>query len=178
MSKVGAFGSLIGGLKASEGRSVLAAVEGNIPKIRALGPEHEGLAERLLQAQSELGATGTNAVSGFTGLADRLADVPLDAWAGSAIKGAMGFGAFGGISEWSQGGSFWEGAKSGAWRGAFAGAGFRAVKQAPFAGAYKNRGFREAIDAYRGDQSISKQVMAISRAAKANRQAEAITKRA
>lgn len=45
-----------------------------------------------------------------------------------AVKGALAMGAVGGVTEWSQGGSFWSGASSSALNGAILGAGARAVK--------------------------------------------------
>lgn len=47
-----------------------------------------------------------------------------------ALKGAVAGGALGGVMESAQGGSFWEGAKEGAWNGAFANAAYGGLRRA------------------------------------------------
>lgn len=51
---------------------------------------------------------------------------------GSALRGALGWGVYGGVNEWSHGGSALEGFKSGAFGGVFKGAAWKGVKMMPY----------------------------------------------
>lgn len=81
--------------------------------------------------------------------AKNLANVPLSEYAYSAAGGAAGFGAFGAAGAFLNGGDAWEEAKAGVWRGAWMGAGFRAVKSAPFKEYKGTRTVSEAYGAYK-----------------------------
>lgn len=82
-----------------------------------------------------------------------------------ALRGAVAGGAIGGTTEWAQGGSFWAGAKQGAFNGAVGWSGYRmlghatgATKLNPFS---KQGSFGSAMSQY---GNVSKQVKAIAQA--------------
>jgi hypothetical protein len=92
-------------------------------------------------------------------------NISSQGWTPYLKSGAMwagGMGAFGGISEWSQGGSAWEGVKSGAFRGLVLGAGIQGVKVAP----WKNYSGQKLYDS---GIEISKQVKALMKTKPAER---------
>jgi hypothetical protein len=95
-----------------------------------------------------------------TGLLNNLANVPTDEYISGALRGSLGWGAYGGVNEWAHGGSFWEGAKGGLFRGAFIGAGFRAYKNAPFSTYQPGRTARQA---YKQWGNVSRQVEALGK---------------
>ena len=75
------------------------------------------------------------------------------AWDGQyiegAVKGALGFGAVGGLTEWSQGGSFWSGASSGVVNGAILGAGARATKVGAYGTGWEDGAWRNVPKTYK-----------------------------
>lgn len=92
----------------------------------------------------------------------------------SALKGSVLGAAVGGTSEWAQGGSFWTGAKSGAFNGAVLGGaykGLRAGTGAKTLNPFKREGaFGKTFDMYGG--KVSKQVQAIQRPKSSQRVAQ------
>jgi hypothetical protein len=82
-----------------------------------------------------------------------------------AARGAVGGAAIGGTMEWSKGGSFWTGAKSGAFNGAVGYAGYRTLKTATGATSRNPFGrkgaFGEAFNQMK--PAVSNQVKAIQR---------------
>lgn len=99
----------------------------------------------------------------FLGVAGRgikknaLTEEGINRLVGNAVSGVMWGGGIGGVSELVQGGSFWEGAKSGAIRGAEVGAGATMLNNAA-------RGFRPNASGFKGTTStLSKQLKAVMR---------------
>jgi hypothetical protein len=89
-----------------------------------------------------------------------------------ALRGAVGGAALGGTTEWAQGGSFWQGAKQGAFNGAVGWSAYRMAGHAtgatgrnPFS---KNGAIAGVANQYGG---VSKQVKAIATAKAASAQA-------
>ena len=70
-------------------------------------------------------------------------------YAEAAIKGALIWGAVGGVTEWSQGGSFWVGAKSNMISGALMGAGARAFKIGSTTSNWQGASFGDAWEGYK-----------------------------
>lgn len=67
---------------------------------------------------------------------------------GSAVKGAAGWGAVSGVSEWAQGGSFVDGFKGGAVSGAMMGAGYKAAKVGAHGASHKGHSVGSSIGSY------------------------------
>lgn len=84
----------------------------------------------------------------------------------AAIKGAVIWGAVGGVTEWSQGGSFWAGAKSNIISGALMGAGARAFKIGATTSKWQGSSFGDAWKGYKKMHGIKKKEN-ISKALKA-----------
>jgi hypothetical protein len=81
----------------------------------------------------------------------------IDRLVGNAVTGVMWGGGIGGTLEMAQGGSFWEGAKTGAFRGAALGAGGTMINNAA-------RGFSSNVSGFRGTKDVmSKQLKAVLR---------------
>lgn len=81
----------------------------------------------------------------------------LDRWAGNAMTGAAWFAGVGGVREMADGGSFWEGAGSGAVSGALWGTAATAMGSAA-------RGFNPEASGFQGTrQELSKQLSAVMR---------------
>lgn len=112
----------------------------------------------------------------------------------SAIKGAAAWGAVGGVTEWAQGGSFWEGAQSNLLTGAMAGAGSKAVRVGAYGSQFQDNNFGSALKKvhrkgtsgfvspdgaykaaktmnYQNKSGVSKQVVALQRLSNDNKRA-------
>lgn len=139
--------------------------DGNGLKFSHLGPKTAAPA-------AEAAVGGSASIKGVLGgWKSNLMDAHSD-WLGvagaagkTAIRGAVIGGAVGGTTEWAQGGSFWAGAKSGAWSGAQIGAGLRVAQSAT--GAAKMNPLSKQGPLYAGYKqagpAISEQVKAISK---------------
>jgi hypothetical protein len=87
-----------------------------------------------------------------------------------ALRGAVGGAAIGGTAEWAQGGSFWAGAKDGAFKGAV---GWSAYRMAGHATDHMSMNPLSKNGAFTG---VSKQVKAIMQAKKDHVAAQGIMK--
>lgn len=82
----------------------------------------------------------------------------------SAIRGALGWGAVGGVTEWAQGGSFFGGAASNLLPGAAMGAGYKAIKVGATGADWKKSSIKDIGKGYK--DSYSKSVIELERLAK------------
>ena len=78
----------------------------------------------------------------------------------SALVGAIAGASVGGVTEWAQGGSFFNGAANGALPGAALGFGYKAAKVGAVGSDWKNAKVGDVIGAYRS--GVSKQVQALN----------------
>lgn len=95
---------------------------------------------------------------------ENITDIGMDGeYLSSAVKGAIGWGTVGGVSEWAQGGSFWAGAKSNVISGAMMGAGSKAVNIGANADQWQTAKFGDTFKQYGNmyDDNVSKAVKTI-----------------